>query len=177
MKAHPGTFNHVMAGYIQAGSVCREPVVCCDFYPTFSELAKCPCADQPMDGVSLTSLFMQPAGILNRSELYWYYPHNKMAAVRSRDWKLVEHMGNGTIELYHLPDDLSEKNDISRSHPDIAGSIYQKLKRWRSSIPRLSDVNTDGKIDLQDLIALLKRGSLYNLWMQRAAGRHLIRVK
>jgi len=137
-------------------------VVCCDFYPTFSELAQVPLpADQPMDGVSLTSLFMQPAGILNRSELYWYYPHNKMAAVRSRDWKLVEHMGNGTIELYHLPDDLSEKNDISRAHPDIAGSLYQKLKRWRSSIPRLSDVNTDGKIDLQDFNRIAqKRQSL-----------------
>jgi arylsulfatase A-like enzyme len=138
-------------GRIQEDSVSSEPVVCCDFYPTFSELAQVPLpADQPMDGVSLTSLFMQPAGTLGRSELYWYYPHNMMAAVRSRDWKLVEHLGAGTIELYHLPDDLSEENDLSKVHPDIASDLYQKLKQWRSSIPRLSDVNTDGKIDFKD---------------------------
>ena len=138
-------------GHIQADSVSSEPVVCCDFYPTFSELTGVPLpSDQPMDGVSLTPLFMQPDAALNRSELYWYYPYNKMAAVRSRDWKLIEHLGTGALELYHLSDDLSEENDLSKVHPDITSSLYQKLKQWRSSIPRHSDINADGKIDLKD---------------------------
>jgi len=139
------------AGRIQSGCVSAEPVVCCDFYPTFSELANVSLpADQPMDGVSLTSLFMQPAATLDRSDLFWFYPHNNMAAVRSRQWKLVEHLNTGTIELYYLPDDLSEQNDLSKVHPDIAGNLYQKLKQWRSSIPRHSDVNGDGSIDMTD---------------------------
>jgi arylsulfatase A-like enzyme len=146
-------------GHIQANTVACEPVICCDFFPTFSELAHVPLpADQPMDGVSLTSLFMQPAATLDRSYLFWYYPHNNMAAVRSRQWKLVEHLKTGAMELYHLPDDPSEANDLSQIHPDIASCLYQRLKQWRASIPRHSDVNGDGRIDLTDFNRIARLG-------------------
>jgi arylsulfatase A-like enzyme len=146
------------ASHIQAGSLCHEPVVCCDFYPTFSELANIPLpSDQPMDGVSLTPLFTQPEAALDRSELYWYYPYNKMSVVRSREWKLVEHLNAGRLELYRLSEDLSEQNDLSKVHPDIAESLYQKLKQWRSSIPRFSDINGDGRTDLRDFNRLAQK--------------------
>ena len=73
-----------------------------------------------------------------------------MSAVRSRDWKLVEHLGTGKTELYHLPDDLSEEHDVKQAHPEIASSLYQKLKQWRASMPRMTDINADGKTDLKD---------------------------
>lgn len=119
-------------GHIQASAVSSEPVMCCDFYPTFSELVNLPLpTDQPMDGVSLTPLFKQPGASLERAELYWYYPYNKVAAVRNREWKLLEHLDTGRVELYHLSEDLSEEKDVSQAHPEIAGRLAQELKQWR----------------------------------------------
>lgn len=149
------------ASHIQAGSVTREPVVCCDFLPTFSELTNTPLpVGQPMDGVSLAPLLTQPTAVLDRSDLYWHYPYNKMSAIRSREWKLIEHLGTGKIELFHLPTDLSEQNDQSKVHPDIAGSLFRKLKQWRTSIPRLSDINADGQTDLQDFSRIAEKWQL-----------------
>ncbi|MGE4286663.1 MAG: sulfatase [Phycisphaerae bacterium] len=139
------------AGRIQANSTCSEPVICCDFYPTFSELTGIALpADQPMDGISLTPLFTQPSATLDRADLFWYYPYKNVAAIRSRDWKLLEHLNDGTLELYYLPDDLSEDNDLSKTRPEIVTELYRKLKDWRSSIPRNSDINADGKSNLTD---------------------------
>lgn len=123
------------ANRIPAGSVTHEPVICCDFYPTFSEITRTALSqDQPVDGISLTPLLERPDRSLDRSDLYWYYPHNKVSAIRSRQWKLVEHLDTQDIELYDLPADLSEQNDLSKAHPDIAAQLYEKLKRWRSSV-------------------------------------------
>lgn len=149
------------ASHIQADSVTDEPVVCCDFYPTFSELTKTSLPlGQTIDGVSMTPLFTQPTASLDRSDLFWHYPDNNMAAVRRGDWKLIEHLDTGTIELYDLAIDLSEENDLSKIQPAMARILYEKLKKWRSSIPRSSDINKDGKIDLQDFNHIAEKWQL-----------------
>jgi arylsulfatase A-like enzyme len=146
------------AGRIQPGSVTHEPVVCCDFYPTISELINVSLpVGQPIDGVSLTALFAQPEMMLDRSELYWFYPYTKVSSIRCREWKLLEHMDTGKVELYNLSSDLSEEKNLYLTRPDITELLYGKLKQWRASIPRFSDINADGKTDLKDFNTMAQK--------------------
>lgn len=140
-------------GHASAGSTCSEPVICCDFYPTFTELAEVALpSNQRMDGLSLAPLLTNPQSQLDRDALYWYYPHNNQSSVRARDWKLIERLDSGSYEVYNLADDLSEQNELKNQHPAKAMELLSDLRAWRSSIPRLADVNTDGRINIYELL-------------------------
>jgi len=142
-------------GHILTGSTCTEPVVCCDFFPTFTAVvgAQLP-SNQRMDGLSLVPLFMNPLATLNRDMLYWYYPYNNQSAIRQRDWKLVEKLDTGIIELYNLSQDLSEQVDMKETNPSKAMELLADLRAWRTGIPRFSDTDGNGFVDMQDLLRL-----------------------
>ena len=78
-------------GVIPAGTVRATPAVTLDLYPTFLELAGVmPSKNQPLDGVSLVSLWRDPSGLLPRDTLCWHLPHyhhsTPASAVRKGDW-------------------------------------------------------------------------------------------
>ncbi len=142
-------------GHLASGSVCNEPVVSCDFFPTFSQLAGTALPGfQPMDGVSLTSLFQHPQNTLNRESICWYYPHNQQSAIRQGEWKLIEHLDTGTIELYDLSKDLSEASDQKYQNPQTAMKLLRDLKKWRTGIPRFYELDNNGSIGSEELIRL-----------------------
>ncbi len=81
-------------GHTEPGSVCDEPVISTDFYPTLLEIAGAPLRpEQHLDGVSLVPLLTQE-GSLDRDALFWHYPHYANqggfpgGAVRMGDFKL-----------------------------------------------------------------------------------------
>ena len=55
-------------------------------------------------------------------------------AVRSGDWKLLEYLEDGRLELYNLKDDLGETTDLAGKLPDKARSLQAALARWRDSV-------------------------------------------
>ena len=58
------------------GSVCHEPVISTDFYPTLLALTRTPPKpSQTLDGRSLVPLLKDPHSSLDRPSLYWHYPH------------------------------------------------------------------------------------------------------
>ncbi len=123
-------------GVTEAGSVCDEPVVSTDFYPTLLELLGLPAMPrQHADGVSLVPL-LEGDDSLERDTLYWHYPHYHGsawppgAAVRHGNWKLIEFFEDDDIELYRLDDDLGEKNDLAATHPEKARQLKKKLHDW-----------------------------------------------
>ena len=140
------------SGHISSGGICSKPVVSCDFYPTFSEILDIPLPqNQHIDGVSLKPLFADAQASIGRESLYWYYPHNNQSAVRNNDWKLIERLDTGKIELYNLADDLSEAINLTELHPDKAMAMLQQLRDWRASVPKLVESTGDGKLDIQEL--------------------------
>ncbi len=140
------------AGHISAGTVCSKPVVSCDFYPTFSEIMDLPLPqNQHIDGVSLMPLFTNVQASIGRDSVYWYYPYNNQSAVRDDDWKLIERLDTGKIELYNLADDLSETTDLKKQHPEKAMSMLRQLRDWRGSVPKLIESSGDGIIDIREL--------------------------
>ena len=127
-------------GVTKPGSICREPVISMDFFPTMLEMAGLSLLpEQHVDGCSLGPLLRQTGG-LKRNELFWHFPHYHgsgnipSGAIRSGDYKLIEWFEDGSIELYNLKDDISEKHNLAASKPEKADELLKKLKLWRDKI-------------------------------------------
>ena len=129
-------------GVTAAGSVCREPVVSVDFYPTILEMtgargdAK---HNAAVDGLSTAPLLKQ-TGKPKHDAIYWHYPHYNVldgvpyGAIRQGDYKLIEFDEDGRLELYNLKEDIGEANDLAARQPELAATLRRKLKAWRESV-------------------------------------------
>ena len=124
-------------GVVKRGSICSEPVTSTDFYPTMLEMAGLPPRPkQHVDGVSLAPL-LTGKGKLKRKAIYWHYPHyhgsgnRPSGAVRAGDYKLIEWYEDKSIELYHLKNDISEKQNLTKKLPEKAAELQRMLQGWR----------------------------------------------
>ncbi len=121
-------------------SRCDEPVISTDFYPTVLEMAGAPPRpDQHLDGVSLVPLLKGSAS-LQRRALYWHYPHYSNqggfpgGAVRQGDWKLLERLEDGRVELYNLAADIGEQHDLATQEPDRVNRLRADLHGWYTEV-------------------------------------------
>jgi arylsulfatase A-like enzyme len=112
------------------------PVISTDFYPTIVEMAGLPQRpEQHRDGVSLVPL-LKGEDSLPRDALFWHYPHYSNqggfpgGAIRSGDWKLIERFEDGRVHLYHLREDLGEREDLADKHPDRVAEMRGRLHDW-----------------------------------------------
>ncbi|MEZ6055523.1 MAG: sulfatase [Planctomycetaceae bacterium] len=126
-------------GQIPAGSLCNQPAITTDIYPTALELASIkPPRDQPCDGLSLASLLRDPAHELKRPALFWHLPHYHHAtpagAIRHGDWKLIESFEDESLELYHLGHDPSEQRNLAAEEPERAQTLLTSLRHWRMTV-------------------------------------------
>lgn len=117
------------------------PIITPDLYPTLAAIAGAASqASQIIDGESLVPLLRDPAAKLERDAIFWHYPHyhpggaTPHAAVRSRDWKLIEFYEDDHVELYDLGADPEEKNDLAAKQPDKANALRDRLHAWQKSV-------------------------------------------
>ncbi|MEX0324002.1 MAG: sulfatase [Puniceicoccaceae bacterium] len=129
-------------GVTGKGAVSETPVITTDFYPTFLEAAGLSgntSKDTTADGKSLVPVFVDPAHCVER-DLFWHYPHyhaggdGPYSAVRSGDWRLIEFLEDGNLELYHLKVNLSESTNLAERHPEKRDQLKAKLDEWRKSV-------------------------------------------
>jgi arylsulfatase A-like enzyme len=134
-------------GTIEPGVVCPEPILSVDLYPTLLELAGAkPPADHPLDGASYLGLLKSGGkGKLDRDAIYWHFPGylgaggdgwrtTPVGAIRAGDYKLLEFFEDGRLELYHLRDDLGQKNDLAKTEPEKTKELHERLVAWRTSL-------------------------------------------
>lgn len=126
-------------GVTQAGTLCREPMISTDFYPTFLEIAGLPARPrQHQDGASIASLLK--GGALPERPFFWHYPHYSNqgggpgGAVRLGDFKLIEWFEDMRFELFNLRDDLGEQHDVAARMPEKAASLRRQLHDWRERV-------------------------------------------
>ena len=109
-KIPPGTIsNHLSAHW--------------DVLPTVCELAGAT-IPEGTDGISmLQELIGNSESQKKHDYLYWeFYEQGGKRAARFGDWKAVQrnlnHQEDPAIELFHLPTDLGEEQDVSNKHPE-----------------------------------------------------------
>lgn len=129
-------------GVTPAGSVCHEPVISVDLYPTILALtgaAGDARHNAAIDGINIAPLLRQ-TGIPSRDAIYWHYPHYNVlpqtpyGAIRKGDYKLIEFDEDQRVELYNLKNDLGETTNLAGRMPQLAGSLRAMLAAWRESV-------------------------------------------
>jgi arylsulfatase A-like enzyme len=132
-------------GVVHGGSASRVPVISMDCFPTILAMAGIR-LDHQVDGVDLVPLLK--GGEIKREALYWHYPHyaNQVrspgaptgggpgAAIRSGDWKLIQHFENGAHELYNLRDDIGEETNLADKMPEQVLELGRRLHEWQNSV-------------------------------------------
>ncbi len=124
-------------GVVKPGTTCDSPVSSVDFLPTFVEAAgvKPPGG---IDGISIQPLLRGKT--LKPRPLFWHYPHysnqggKPSSAVREGDWKLIEFLEDGRLELFHIGRDIGERENLVRREPRVAARLQKLLQDWRISV-------------------------------------------
>ena len=141
-------------GVVDPSSVTDVPVIGTDFFPTLTEITGARRPDS-LDGVSLVSLLKGESPSLAPRPLFWHFPAylqmgkndrafedsqgkpyfrtTPCSVIRYGDWKLIEYFETGTLELYNLAEDLSEKNDLSEDQPEKREELHRLLRQWREN--------------------------------------------
>lgn len=126
-------------GHTKAG-ICHTPVTTMDLFQTILD-ATGGIAPSGMDGISLRPALKNTAAGLNRSDLFFHYPHyyhapptTPVSAVLSNKWKLIQFFEEDRFELFNLEEDPGEKKDLARSDPQKTTEMIAKLKEWQKSV-------------------------------------------
>ncbi|MGB7346873.1 MAG: sulfatase [Pirellulaceae bacterium] len=129
-------------GLTKAGSVCAEPIITTDYYPTLLELLNIngdATHNQSVDGRSLSPLLGNPSAKLNRN-LYWHYPHyhaggdGPYSAVRSGNYRLIRFYEDDSVRLFDLGNDIGEQTDLSSEQPEKTRQLAADLDQWLASV-------------------------------------------
>ena len=127
-------------GVTLAGTVCDEPIITTDLFPTFQQMAGVATpADKGFDGVSLVPLLRDASKSLDR-DLFWHYPHyhaggdSPYSAIRSGDHRLIEFHEDNSVRLYNLENDIGEQQDLSSALPVKTMKLRSKLHEWRTAV-------------------------------------------
>ncbi len=96
-------------------------------------------AGSPLDGVSLRPVIAQ-TGALGERPLFWHYPHYgnqggaPAAAIRVGDWKLIEWLEDGRVELFNLADDEGELRDVAATETARREHLLAQLHAWQRDV-------------------------------------------
>jgi len=111
------------------------PISLLDYFPTFLSLAGVNNYSDSMDGNDLTPLFKKDACKFKNRPIFWHvasqYKHGACSAMRKGDYKLIQFLKDGSIELYNLKTDPKEAHDLAVEQPKIAKKMLNELVNWR----------------------------------------------
>jgi len=121
-------------GHLTPGQVYEQPVSTLDILPTVAAVAGVPVTPaQPLDGVNLLPYLQSAKGGAPHEALFW-----KLAgysAVRVGRWKLYLEPRKGIAKLFDLEADPAEKNDLSKTHPEVFDDLMARYAAWDKSLP------------------------------------------
>lgn len=110
-----------------------------DFYPSLLEMAGVEMPDslpQTIDGKSFLPLIDGSSDPSLERELIWNFPNiwgnngpgiNLNCAIRKGPWKLIYYYDSGKKELYNIPEDISETNDVAAKYPELVAELSRRL--------------------------------------------------
>jgi arylsulfatase A-like enzyme len=125
-----------MPGAAKPGTTSDVPVMSTDIFATALDFvgARLP-AGAMVDGLSLAPL-LRGGAVPARDALYWHFPHYGNqggfpgGAIRMGEWKLIENYEDGSVQLYHLRDDIGERTDLASAQKERVNAMRAKLHAW-----------------------------------------------
>lgn len=115
-------------GKIPENVVRNQVATGCDWYPTLMELCEIPPSDHPLDGRSLLPIIRSEKAPTAHQRFHW--KSGQAIAVREGRWKLI--MTGKRVELYDLPNDLGESQNLAEKFPEIVTRLQEESQSyWR----------------------------------------------
>jgi N-acetylgalactosamine-6-sulfatase len=130
---------------IAAGRVDNESVLTAvDFLPTMCQIAgaNLPAGYRP-DGEDVTDI-LRGSSRARKGPIYWEWRWNVIGtvlnrsprlAIRDGNWKLLMNPDRGRIELFDIPRDPSELNNLADRRPEVVRELSRKLAAWHATMP------------------------------------------
>lgn len=128
-------------GVVASDSKCEKYVIIEDFFPSILEMAQVKNYKtvQPIDGISFLPLLKQTGDPSKGRKLYWNMPNlwggtgpgiGATCTIRDGAWKLIYYYETGKKELFNIPQDISEKNDLSTQYPELVKKLSKNLSSY-----------------------------------------------
>lgn len=107
-----------------------------DFFPTFMDIANVRDYKDVMDGNSLVPLFQKDTKSLEKRALFWHLAsQNKKqktcSVIRKGDYKLLQYLEDGKLELYNLKKDPKESKNLASIETKQTKKLLSELVAWR----------------------------------------------
>ncbi len=120
---------------IQRGVVCDQTAMSMDIMPTICEATNVSMGGYKSDGVSLWSMLKKGKQLKER-DLFWRQRNG--FAMRRGDWKLIMNSETNSIRLFNLANDLAEKNDLSKKHPELVAELTAAVGEWNKQFDAIN---------------------------------------
>ncbi|WP_373942539.1 sulfatase-like hydrolase/transferase [Polaribacter sejongensis] len=106
-----------------------------DVFPTLMNLANITDFKGTLDGNSITDLFSSDDKKLSERPLFWHlasrFKHGTCSVIRKGDYKLIQFLADGKLELYNLKTDPKESKNLSNIEVETTESLLKELVSWR----------------------------------------------
>jgi len=118
-----------------------------DLLPTIAKLAgvkEIPEENQ-LDGIDVGSVWRGEPMPARPKPLMWewrfhiaghVWNRSPMLAMREGNWKLLMNPDRSRVELYDIPRDAMEANNVADKHADVVGSMGERLLAWQGTLPK-----------------------------------------
>jgi arylsulfatase A-like enzyme len=98
-----------------------------------------------LDGEGLAKLLHDPDAKLQRDAIFQHFPGylgagagtwrtTPVSLVQIGNWKLMEFLEDGRLELYDLANDLGETKNLAQDNPAKAKELHDRLVAWRAEV-------------------------------------------
>ncbi len=139
---------------VKPATTCNDYLIIEDIFPTFLEMAGVAKVEQiggTIDGISFVPLLNQKPPADPLRPIFWHFPNTygepPYSSVRKGDWKLIYHHADRRLELYHLKEDIGEKQNLADSEPEKLQELADTLTDFLRSADALMPIDkTTGKI-------------------------------
>ncbi|MEN8774950.1 MAG: family 43 glycosylhydrolase [Akkermansiaceae bacterium] len=102
---------------------------------------------EKLDGEDLSQTLIGKSSASRKAPIFWRRPpdrpgfghgfdeDNPDLAVRDGDWKYLVNIDGSDQQLYNLPEDPGESNNVAKQNPDLAKKLQTALLEWNSKMP------------------------------------------